>query len=114
MLLPPQVDQLSATRAPGAGERDAVSGEPPAGADADPRVREVRQQMGRQAHDVQGDPMARNKLALVNRDRQIHGQPPLDHTALVAKAYQVANDPSFLVDVNRAIAEAAEVRRQAR
>lgn len=106
VLLPPQVDQLSATREPGAGELDAVSGEPPAGAGANARVREVRQQMGRQAHDVQGDPMARNKLALVNRDRQIHGQPPLDHTALVTKAYQVANDPSFLADVNRAIAEA--------
>jgi hypothetical protein len=62
--------------------------------------------MGKAAYDLQGDPLARNKLALTNRERQLNGQPPLDYTSLVTEAYKVANDPSFLAEVDRAVAAA--------
>ncbi len=110
VLLPPQVDALSATRTPSAAERDAVLGPRPPGARDDERIDPVGRQMGRAAYDVQADPLARNKLALVNRDRQLHGQPPLDHTALVSRAYEVANDPAFLAEAERAIAGAEKQR----
>ena len=115
VLMPPAVDDLTRTRAPGAAEADSVLGAPPYSAQdlEDPAIAaaardqdKVRRQIGRQAYDLQADPMARNKLALTNRDRQLNGQPPLDYTSLVTKAYQMANDPSFFADVDRAVAEA--------
>lgn len=109
-LMPPLVDELSATRTPTDAELDAVLGASPAGARNDTatsqRIDDVRKKMGKAAHDVQADPLARNKLALLNRERQINGQPPLDHTALVTRAYQVTSDASFMADVKRAIADA--------
>jgi hypothetical protein len=109
-LMPPQVDELSRTRPPTDAELGAVLGPQPASsrddADTQGRIDEVRVRMGRAAHDVQADPLARNKLALVNRERQINGQPPLDYTTLVTRAYQVANDPSFEDEVDRAVADA--------
>jgi hypothetical protein len=110
VLLPPQVDALSAARNPSEAERDAVLGPRPPGARDDERIDQVRDRMSEAAHDVQADPLARNKLALVNRDRQLNGQPPLDHTALVSRAYEVANDPAFLAEAERAIAGAEKQR----
>lgn len=106
VLMPPQVDALSAARPPSEAELGAVLGAPPAGLDGDAAMRAdgVRRRMGQAAHDLQGDALARNKLALVNRERQLHGQPPLDHTALVTRAYEVANDPAYLAQVQRTIA----------
>jgi hypothetical protein len=110
VLMPPLVDALSATRSPTDAELGDVLGAPPAGARNDAatsqRIDDVRNTMGKAAHDVQADPLARNKLALLNRERQINGQPPLDHASLVTRAYQVANDPGFAAEVERTIAAA--------
>jgi hypothetical protein len=114
-LMPPMVDELTRTRPPGDREVDGVLGpspysaedlHDPATAAAARRQGEVRGEIGRQAYDLQGDPMARNKLAMKNRDRQLDGQPPLDYTSLVNDAWQVANDPAVQAEADRAIAEA--------
>lgn len=109
VLLPPQVDELTRTRTPSDAERQGVLGagpgaeDPsnPALADASQRTDALRERIGDAVYDLAADPLARNKLALTNRDRQLSGQPPLDYTALVTQAYQVANDPAFLAEAVR-------------
>jgi hypothetical protein len=113
-MMPPLVDELTRTRPPGAEEAQGVLGpdpwsaadrRDPALADANRRMDAERSRAAGVAYDVQSDPLARNKLAMKNRERQLEGLPPLDHTALVTEAYRVANDPSFQADVDRVIAE---------
>jgi hypothetical protein len=116
VLMPPQVDALAAARPASDGELRQTLGRGPL--DARDRTNPaldgaalafdaVSVQMGRVAHDVGADPLARNRLALANRQRQLDGKPALDYTALSVEAYRVANDPAIEAEVARRVAARA-------
>jgi hypothetical protein len=114
-LLPPAVHEYARSHVPGDAQLDGVLGRPPYSAQDfdDPAVaakarehQDARRQFARQAYEVQGDPTVRNQLALKNREREMSGQPPLEYSRLVDRAYEVANDPAFLAETNAAIADA--------
>lgn len=96
--------EYTATRKPTQEESAAVGGEfkmDPNDAN-DPLMQtgnqaagKVKKDMARDMYALDEDPQAENELAIVQRDREVKGQPKLDFTELTAEANRIASAPDF-------------------
>src|SRR5262249_7607295 len=92
------------TRAPTAQETAAAGGpvpldpkdaQDPLLAQAGQAMGAVKQDIARNAYDLEADAQARNKLILENRSRELEGKPKLDRTSLTTEADKILNAPDL-------------------